>query len=169
MAKTEIILDYNDKITFHSIDLLLGRLKETHEFQVLEKSIRKRIYSILVECAENIYKYSADNFSNANDKNRLPNISLKKQGNTYIIKAGNLILNQNIDDLTKRLKKVNQLSKTGLKELYEKIINKKSDVEKDGAGLGIVTMALKADSKIKYKFTPVDESYSYFELQMKIN
>ena len=39
----------------------------------------------------------------------------------------------------------------------------------DGAGLGIVTMALKADSKIKYKFTPVDEIYSYFELQMKIN
>ena len=147
--------------------MLLGRLKETHEFQVLGKSIRKRIYSILVECAENIYKYSADNFSN--DKNRLPNISLRKQGNTYIIKAGNLILNQNIDSLKKKLKKVNQLSKAGLKELYEKIINKKSDVEKDGAGLGIVTMALKTDSKINYKFTPVDESISYFELQMEIN
>ena len=169
MGKTEIILDYNDKITFHSIDLLLDKLKETYEFQVLEKSIRKRIYSILVECAENIYKYSADNFSIANDKNRLPEISLKKQGTTYIIKAGNLILNQNIGNLTIRLKEVNQLSKAGLKELYEKIINKKSDVEKEGAGLGIVTMALKADSKIKYKFTLINKSFSYFELQMEIN
>jgi hypothetical protein len=168
MAKTSIILDYNDKITFREIDLILEELKDNSEFKNIKKSIQKRAYSILVECAENICKYSNKRPSNSNHKKELPYISLKKQGKDYFIKAGNLILNRNIDSLKNRLNEVNHLGKPGLKELYEKVINKEQVIGKNGAGLGLITIALRANSKINYKFTPIDSAYSYIELQMII-
>ena len=98
-----------------------------------------------------------------------PHISLKKQGSNFIIYAGNPILNQNVDDLKGRLEEINNLNKEGLNELYENIINKEFASEKNGAGLGLITIALKASSKIIYKITRLDENYSYFELEVEIN
>ncbi len=93
---------------------------------------------------------------------------MKKQGNKFIVNAGNPILNQNVSILKCRLDKVNNLNKEGLNELYENIINKEFTMEKNGAGLGLVTIASKASSKIIYKITRLDENYSFFELEVEI-
>ena len=169
MGETETILTYNDRVTFQSIGLILKSLKETPEFQILNKSLQKRIYSIIVECTENIKKYSIDTLQIVMDKAGSHHISLKKQGSNFIIYAGNPILNQNVDDLKSRLEEINNLNKEGLNELYENIINKEFASEKNGAGLGLITIALKASSKIIYKITRLDENYSYFELEVEIN
>lgn len=169
MKKTETILTYNDRVTFQSIELILRRLKESYTFQILNKSLQKRIYSIIVECTENIKKYSIDNLQMVIDPPGSTNISLKKQGDKFIVTAGNPILNQNVSNLISRLDEVNTLNKEGLNELYENIINKEFNMEKNGAGLGLVTIASKASSKIMYKITRLDENYSYFELKVEIN
>lgn len=169
MGKTQIILIYNDWFTFQSIELILQKLKETHSFQILNKSLQKRIYSVIVECTENIKKYSIDKLPSVLNQAGSPHISLKKQGNNYIVKAGNPILNQNANDLKCRLEKMNNLNKEGLNKLYENIIKKEFTSEKNGAGLGLVTIALKASSKIIYKITRLDENYSFFELEVEIN
>ncbi len=165
----ETILTYNDRITFQSIELILKKLKEANAFQILNKSLQKRIYSILVECTENIKKYSINKLQANINQTDSPQITLKKQGNNFIINAGNPILNQNVDDLKSRLEEINNLNKEGLNELYENIINKEFASEKNGAGLGLITIALKASSKIIYKITRLDENYSYFELEVEIN
>ena len=169
MGKMETILTYSDMVTFQSIELILKELKEANAFQILNKSLQKRIYSILVECTENIKKYSINKLQADINQTGSPHISLKKQGNNFIVNAGNPILNQNVNDLKCRLEKVNKLNKEGLNKLYENIINKEFTSEKNGAGLGLVTIALKASSKIIYKITRLDENYSYFELEVEIN
>ena len=169
MEKMETILTFNDRVTFQSIELILSRLKESHAFQILNKSLQKRIYSIIVECTENIKKYSIDKLQAIPGQTGSPHISLKKQGNKFIVNAGDPILNQNVSILKCRLDKVNNLNKEGLNELYENIINKEFTMEKNGAGLGLVTIASKASSKIIYKITRLDENYSYFELKVEIN
>ncbi len=168
MLKTEKILGFKGAITVKTAELLLNKLKITQEFQDLEKRIRKKVYSVFVECIENIYKHSGRRLANVNDEKILPYISLEKQCNEYIITAGNSISNESIVKLKNRLVQVNQLDKVKLKALYEDIINKDSVSYEEGAGLGLITIALKSEKRIKYNFTSVDNKYSYFEIEIFI-
>lgn len=168
MLKAEKILGFKGAITVKTAELLLNRLKTTQEFTDLEKRIRKKVYSVFVECIENIYKHSGSRSANVNDEKILPHISLEKQGNEYIITAGNSISNESINKLKNRLVQVNQLDKVELKALFEDIISKDSVSYEEGAGLGLITIALKSEKKINYNFTSVDGKYSYFEIKIFI-
>lgn len=169
MGEMETILTYNDRVTFQSIELILKKLKEANAFQILNKSLQKRIYSILVECTENIRKYSINKLQADINQTGSPHISLKKQGNNFIVNAGNPILNQHVNGLENRIEELNKLNKEGLNKLYENIINKEFTSGKNGAGLGLVTIAIKASSKIIYTISRLDENYSFFELEVEIN
>ena len=80
-----------------------------------------------------------------------------------------MVLNDDIGDLQFKLDRVNQLDNEALKSLYEEVINKESSLEDTGAGLGLITMAIRTNSDIKYSFTTVDDDYSYFEMQITLN
>jgi len=55
-----------------------------------------------------------------------------------------------------------------LLKMYDNQINKEDVIIEDGAGLGIITIALKSNSKINYSFTTVNEQLSVFELQITV-
>ncbi len=52
--------------------------------------------------------------------------------------------------------------------MYDNQINKEDVIIEDGAGLGIITIALKSNSRINYTFTPVNEQLSVFELKITV-
>ena len=41
-------------------------------------------------------------------------------------------------------------------------------VDQRGAGLGLIDMKLKSKHNLEYNFTPVNEEYSFFTVQVKI-
>lgn len=166
MSEPEIILDYKGTINFETIDPLLNRIKKHPSFRSLIKQVQKKLYSIVVECIENINNHSVPDL--ANYKNRLPYISLRKQCDKYIITAGNVISNENINKLRNKIEQINQLDKAGLKALYEDIINKKNVPGEKGAGLGLLTMALKSENRLDYNFFSISDKYSYFEISVYI-
>ena len=71
-------------------------------------------------------------------------------------------------DLAFKLDRVNQMDEEALKSLYEEVINKEPSVSDTGAGLGLITMALRTDAEILYSFTEVDEEHSFFEYEIKL-
>ena len=64
MSESGIILDYRGPLNFSVIDSLLIKLKKTKEFASLNKTTDKRVYSMVVECLENICKHSEFNLLN---------------------------------------------------------------------------------------------------------
>ncbi|MFO7933831.1 MAG: SiaB family protein kinase [Bacteroidales bacterium] len=175
MTGTETIIDYQGSISFKTIERLLDKLRSAREFREMKKPARKRLYSAFVESIDNIYKYAAGNGAGKRSNVRkgvpgkLPSVSVKKQGGQYVITTGNLIRNDDVEDLRFQLDRIRQLDRETLKTLYEDIINRESVEDARGAGLGLVTMALKTEQKIKYNFTPVDNDHSFFEIQITIN
>ena len=175
MTAIETIIDYQGFISFKTIERLLDKLRSAREFREMKKPARKRLYSAFVESIDNIYKYAAGNGAGKGMGVRkgvpgqLPSVSVKKQGDQYVITTGNLIRNDDVEDLKFQLDRIRQLDRETLKTLYEDIINRESVEDARGAGLGLVTMALKTEQKIKYNFTPVDNDHSYFEIQIMIN
>jgi hypothetical protein len=167
MAETEKLLEYSGQVDYKVIDQLLKKLKKTPEFLRLDKTTGKRIYSILVECLENIAKHSLKK-SEADIKIQ-PSIVVRKLNDKIIIKAANPVSVKKTGELIRRLNQVNYLGEKVIGTLYENKINKVSNPEDNGAGLGFMVMKLKSGNRITYKFSRIDDEYTYFELRISVN
>ena len=169
MSKEEVIIDFRGPISFETMEQLLNELKCAPAFNELRKPVRKRLYGTVVESIDNIYKYAAYNQIDSQGNSRTPLLVVKKQDNIFTVSVGNLVLNSLVDSLRIKLDRVNQLDTEELKTLYEEVINKESGEADTGAGLGLITMALRTDVDIKYSFDPVDAGYSFFTMKIDIN
>ena len=167
MAETGKFLEYSGQVDYKIIDQLLKKLKKSQEFINLDKTTGKRIYAILVECLENIAKHSVK--KSAVDIKIQPTILVRKLNDKIVIKASNPVAIDKTGELIRRLNQVNYLKEKVLGTLYENKINKVSDQEGNGAGLGFMLMKLKSGNKITYKFTRIDNDYTYFELKISVN
>jgi hypothetical protein len=167
MTVPGIFLDYHGPIDFPVIDSLLLKLKSIKEFGDLETITRKRTYSLIVECIENICKHSALKMSA--DKKVQPHIVVRNEETRIIITAGNSITPDKREKLAKRLESVNSMTVEELKELHETRINIKPEKGANGAGLGFICMAFKSGNKLMYNFDPRDSGYLYFEVQISLN
>jgi hypothetical protein len=162
-----LFLEYKGVIDYKMIDNLMKRLKGAKDFISLDKTTGKRVYAIIVECLENIAKHSVKEY-NA-DLRFQPFISVGKQNDKILIKTGNSIFEDRRDWLSRKLDKVNLMDEKALTVLYEKIINKETKPEDNGAGLGFILMKLKSGNTIDYSFTGVNNNCSFFQIQISVN
>ena len=169
MLKTETIIDYMGDISFEIMEMLLTKLRSAKEFKEMNKPARKRLYSTFVESIDNMFKYAARNTSDHKITKGDPMICVKKIGDRFAVISGNLVLNDDVEDLRFKLDRVNQLDNEALKSLYEDIINQETDAEDKGAGLGLITMALRTEDDIEYSFISLDGDHSFFKMQIIIN
>jgi hypothetical protein len=167
MTVPGIFLDYRGPIDFSVIDSLLLKLKNTKEFEDLHITTRKRTYSLIVECIENICKHSALKMSA--DKMVQPHILVMNEESKIIITAGNPIYSEKKEKITNRLDSVNSMTVEELKKLHEARINIRPEKGENGAGLGFICMAFKSGSKLLYNFDQLPSGYLYFEMQISIN
>ncbi len=166
MSKEGIIIEYRGTISFEIIESLLDKLKTLQEFRKLKKGIQKRLYGIFVECIDNIRKYEANNPEFTG--NRKPYICLRKLEDEYMIRTGNLIENDKIKALQSRLEKINKQDQKALKASYAETIDQETIPVKEGAGLGLITIALQSQNRIEYSFESMDHQCSYFEMRVLI-
>jgi hypothetical protein len=169
LAHRKIFLEYTGPVDQKIIDQLLLNLKKTKEYTSLNKTPGKRVYSILVECLENISKHTPKNISGNHLK--LPYVSAGEWDDSISIYAGNPIQLEKKDLLANRLDKVNNMDQEELVTLYEKILNGETRLTDNGAGagLGFILMKNKSGKKIDYSFTRIDGDLLFFELQISVN
>ena len=167
MSESEIILDYSGPLDFAIIDSILIKLKKTKEFEVLNKTTGKRVYSIVVECLENIWKHTE--LSLLNNPDMPSHISVGRKQDKIIITVGNPVFDYVKDNIINRLDHLNNADETALKALYENKINSVLNNDDLCAGLGFIYIALKSGNKIIYNFTPLLNGYLYFDLQITLN
>ncbi len=169
MAKAEVIVDFKGPISFATMEMILNKLRSSEAFNAMKKPAKKRLYGTVVESIDNIYKYAARDQTTARSKKKLPVLAIKKRGKEFIVTVGNLVTNDVVEDLKFKLDRVNQLDNEALKSLYEDVINKEAGVDDNGAGLGLITMALRAEKDIQYSFSLMDQTHSFFQMQITIN
>ena len=164
MSESRTLLDYNGQVNLKSIEFLLKTLVEGKEYKALNTITRKRVYGVVVECLENIYKYQTSAKPGMN-----PSISVRMEKDKIFIVAGNVITDGARDFLARGIDRVNNMNEAALKSLYEHRINRESKPEENGAGLGFIYIALKSKNRISYTFQPLIEGYLYFEINISLN
>jgi hypothetical protein len=167
MTSNGIFLEYHGPLDFNIVDTLLLELKTKKEYNDLRMPIKKRTYSLFVECIENICKHSALKMTD-DDKLR-PGVSIRKDDHKLVILAGNPVTEESRERLTRSLDHVNRMNNAELKKMHEVRLGSESFKGSDGAGLGFICMALKSQNKLSYSFHPLTSGYLNFEIQISLN
>jgi Family of unknown function (DUF6272)/SiaC family regulatory phosphoprotein len=167
MSQSGVFLEYRGLLDFSVIDSLLIKLKKTGEYIALNKTTAKRVYSMVVECLENISKHAA--LKAADNPTMYSHISVRMDNDKIIIVCGNPVVDEAKENISARIDFINSSDEETLKAQYKKRI--KSDIISDDrcAGLGFIYMALKSGNKLSYSFIPLDDGYSYFEIRITQN
>lgn len=164
MSANEVILNYQGPVDFETTEKLLRQVKDKLASHDIKKVYKKRVYSILVECIENILRHTDGNREESVD----PYIRLEKGILEYKITTSNLLLKSNLSLIKEKLSIIAKSDKEQLQKMYKDQINKEIDLTKNSAGLGFITIALKSNSPLYYEFNEVDEQFSVFELRVTI-
>ncbi len=165
MREHQFMLSYKGHVTQEITKSLLNLTERKMDVDGVEISTKKKIFNIMVECLQNISKHTEE--KNNPEFDAL--FMVGKQDEVYHIYSGNLVLNDNINELTNKLLAVNVMNKEELSELYKRLIAEYQMSSKGTAGLGLIDIAKKSGNKLEYDFKKVDETYSYFTLKTSVN
>ncbi|GAB4296842.1 MAG: hypothetical protein Kow0068_21210 [Marinilabiliales bacterium] len=164
MQKDNLGHIYRGRFTQSITDSILSLTETNLDKEEESPKIKKRVYAIMVECLQNITRHQDDTEENIPES--LGIFVIQKQDSKYFITTGNLIEKKNINQIKSLIEKINSLEKDELKDYYKKVLTEGTLSDKGGAGLGLIDMARKSGNKLKYKFTDVNDIYSYFYLHM---
>lgn len=167
MSKSVVFLDYNGPVDFIVIDALLAKLKKTQEYRVLNTTTAKRVYSLVVECLENICKHAE--LSLSNNPEMQSHIRLEKINDKIIIVSGNTVTEKEKKNISARLDQLAPLDEAAILEKYEEVLKSELEGQDRCAGLGFISMALKSGNQMQYSFKPLSNGYLYFEIKITLN
>lgn len=169
-ALHKMLNEENVLIIFNSYfnqDSLMNLLSIIEKQMVEKLNMKKRIYHTMVEMFQNIIQHGDDYKQTPDGKAGLFYIS--ETSEEYLLNTGNYINNKKIPILTDKLEHVNSLNYDELDEFYNnRLLDFEIDTAKE-AGLGIIDIRLKTDSKLEYNFLKIDDSYSFYTLRAKIS
>lgn len=170
MERNNIMLSFKGDITSELLTSIL-QIMETKldDFQE-EPKVKKKVYNVLVECLQNLYHHNDEEANKVEGRKKgSAMFMIGKAENNYTIITGNYLLAKSVDSLKSRLDQINAMSKEELKELYKEILNNDEFSSKGGGGLGMIDIARKTGQKLNYAFLPVDDTYSFFSLNVNIS
>lgn len=133
--------------------------------------LRKKVYNVLVESLQNLYHHADHvpvSFEMQNPE-KYGVILMEKMDDGYKITTCNFISNIRVEELKKKINKINESSSDEIKELYKEILNHQEITEKGLGGLGLVDIARKTGNKLDYIFKKYDETFSAFCLSALVN
>ena len=169
MKSYDVVVNHKGFLNLGTIDSILHHLKIYLFNKDHEKVLRKRVYSLSVECLDNILKHSDLNEEHHElIKNYPPRFIIEKIAGDFLIHTGNIVLNENMTVLLQKLEKINNLGFEGVNALYMESLANAVISEKGGAGLGLIVMAKTTKQKVKFDFEKINDKYSYFAMQLNL-
>jgi hypothetical protein len=169
MEDEKIILSFKGEFTADLLTSILAILETRMKSMGVERKKQKRVFNVLVECFQNLYHHIDGDESEAMEQlNKSVLIMIKYSGESFIIRTGNHIKNDAIDDLKRKLALVNAMNADELRDLYQLKLKNDQRSEKGTAGLGLIDIARKSGGKLDYDFLQIDQHSSFFCLNVVI-
>ncbi len=167
MEAGNIVLAYRGEINNDLLESVYSLVDKHFEEKKIPNDIRKKFFHILVEALQNIFHHQ--HVDKGIEKEPLTGFLISHSEGHYHIITGNYLLNSAKENLEKRINKVNSLSVSELKVHYQESLAGNEFSEKGGAGLGIIEMARKSGNKLNYEFINIDDTFSFFVLEITLN
>ncbi len=163
MNRENFILSFKGDLNQENMIYLLNMVKS----QMSETTTSIKLNNVLVELLQNIVKH-ADNKDCVSDWK--PGIFLINESETeYFLTAGNYINDEKVEPLKAKITSINELTEQGLTTIYRKNLFDFENPNPVKTGLGFIDMRRKSGKKLDFSFQPIENGYSFFTVQVKID
>ncbi len=158
---------YRGEFNINVTDNILNLAEDGLMLSEHKTTIKKRVYFILVEGLQNVTRHQKPELKTLDMEPGL--FVLQKRENSYFVTTGNVISNEDVDDLKHQLDVLNSLDAKELKKYSKTCLTDGNISEKGGAGLGLIEIARKSNGFLSYNFTKISDECSYFYLLIEIS
>ncbi|MBI2235523.1 MAG: hypothetical protein HYU60_00950 [Magnetospirillum sp.] len=134
----------------------------------------KKVFSVFVEQAQNIIRYSADKLhagSSPGGRNvELSSgmIAIGTEGGRFFIVCANTMRGSDVPKLKGRLDQLQAMSPEKIKAFYKEQLREAPDEDSKGATIGLIEIARRASEPIQFDFEPADGDTTFFCLKVLI-
>jgi len=160
-----LVLSNFGALSEDNVDSILLLIETKLENAGEPKGLIKRVFSVVVESLQNIRIHGTQN-DDAKDSNF---IVVGKERNDYKISVANVADNDVIEKIKSSLRRIKGMNPIALKKIYMNSLTLGKLSKKGGAGLGLVTIALKSENNVKYDFEKVNGELTFFNLHVKVS
>lgn len=158
-------IGYYGRFSQSIINHLLQEIRSSLDKKEDNIILRKRVFSIAVECFDNIENYYRENPKSTNPAF----FSLTREPSGYYLTTANTVARTHTDDLSLRLDVINGLNREDLSSEMREALLLPNIRENNGAGLGLIIMAIRTGNRFEYFFEEADTDNQFFVLRIKIS
>jgi hypothetical protein len=141
----------------------VSMLSYTAEHQLDTEGARrgsiKKIFNILIELLQNVLLHSA-----SPEYGKPFYFVLAKNMEDYVAICANIVSNESAKKIKTTLEQIKKMNEKQLKSHYMEVLSNDQYSSKGGAGLGLITVALKCDNNFTFNCITLDDNVSLFEL-----
>ncbi len=159
-----ILLSYFGTLDQSLTFILSNKVEQILERHEPSRNIIKRIFSILIESLQNVRHHSYKTVI----EDEIAGIIVTRSDKYYAIRVMNLADENARLILQNRIDQINDLNNAQLKTRYLETMTNGMISDKGGAGLGIITMALKSRQKIELDFDELSSGLYLVNLCFRI-
>jgi anti-sigma regulatory factor (Ser/Thr protein kinase) len=126
-----------------------------------KRQAMKRICSVLIEALQNIGLHAAHDSSG----HMYAYCIITRGDDYYRLLTGNLILSEDVESLRSKMRDITAMDKNALRKQFIETLCNEDFTFKGGAGLGLLTIAKRAQSDLEYAIRTLSSDFGYFQLE----
>lgn len=165
MNENQIMLCYRGEMSQEIVVALLNLTENKLSQANSDSSIRSRVFSVMVECLQNITQHS--------EKSEFMTSNVFMIGYTadkgYSIYSGNVINGGKVEELREKIVRINTMTEEELKDFYKYMIRNGSSSGGSGSGLGLIQIARKTGKPLDFDFEKLDNEHYFFSLKTLVD
>ncbi|MEY6431533.1 SiaB family protein kinase [Thioalkalicoccus limnaeus] len=126
------------------------------EYSEMPGGLRRRIFSIFIEMAQNVVRYSSDQLVSGPQQNELRagSVCITQENGRFLIICKNPVTQDWAERLRPVLEELRLMSVEEIKRSYREQLRKELPADSVGAGLGLLTIARDSDGPIEFALEP---------------
>jgi hypothetical protein len=167
LRENGILISFSGRLSQALIEEYGEAVKKYLESEEVPKNDIYQTFAVFIEQTQNIKNYCSSKLESENYEEISGSciVTIGKTESSHFIYSGNLLENEDIPKLVRKLDLLKTLDKTQLKQLYKETLKKDFQPEETGAGIGLIDIARKASMPLEYSITEVGNSLSFFMLK----
>ncbi len=165
-----VIISFTGFFSQGVIEEIGEALKMYLKSQSRAKQSIHNIFSVFIELAQNAKNYAYRFTSDERERILASGVILiGKSEEGYYITSGNLVKSEDGQALKNLLQGYNGFDKDALDKVYKEKLKEPYDATKDGAGMGLVTIAKISKNRLNYHILEEESGYSFYYLTVFID
>jgi len=167
LSQANLILSFKGDFNQELVKAILILTQNRDHIKNENVILQTRLFGVLVECLQNICKHGVGLDDNSDLKPGI--VLIGRTANSFRISTGNLISNEEVPELRKKIERINASDAPGLRALQQEILSDTEELNKNsGAGIGLIYIARRSGEKLEFDFKEMDDKNSFYSLEVTL-